>query len=110
MEDITDADYMHAKRVCKNFEIKNLGEYYHFYLTYETLLLANLFKNFGKTCLKIYRLDLLKFLSTPKLTWQAALRKNEVKLKSLIDINMLLMVEKGIRGGICHAFHRYTNV
>ena len=61
-------------------------------------------------CLKIYHLDLLKFLSTPRLTWQAALKKNEVKLKPLTDIDMLLMVEKGIRGGICHAFHRYANV
>ena len=26
-EDITDADYMHTKRVCQDFEIKNLGEY-----------------------------------------------------------------------------------
>ena len=28
MEDVTDADYAHAKRVCKDFEIKNLGEYH----------------------------------------------------------------------------------
>ena len=32
MEDITDVDYAHAKRVCKDFEIKNLGQYYHLYI------------------------------------------------------------------------------
>ena len=32
MEDITDAYYMHAKRVCKDFELKYLGEYHNLYL------------------------------------------------------------------------------
>ena len=86
MEDITDADYMHAKRVCKDFEIKYLE----------------------KMCLKIYFLDPVKFLSAPGLAWQASLKRTEVKLELLNDIDMLLMVEKGIRGRICHAFHRYV--
>ena len=63
IEDITDADYIHAKRVCKDFEIKNLGEYHDFYLKSDTLLLADVFKNVGKMCLKIYHLDPVKFLS-----------------------------------------------
>ena len=48
MEDVTDADYVHAKRVCKDFKIKNLGEYHDFYLKSDTLLLADVFKNFRK--------------------------------------------------------------
>ena len=32
MEDITDADYVHAKIVCKDCEIKNLGEYHNLYI------------------------------------------------------------------------------
>ena len=108
MEDITDADYMHAKRVCKDFEIKNLGEYHDLYLKSDTLLLADVFKNFRKMCLKIYHLDPVKFLSAPGLAWQAALKKTEVKLELLTDIDTLLMVEKEIRGGICHAIHRYA--
>ena len=48
MEDITDADYMHAKRLCKDFEIKHLGEYHDFYLKNDTLHLANVFENFRK--------------------------------------------------------------
>ena len=47
-------------------------------------------------------------LSAPGLAWQAALKKTEVKLELLTDIDMLLMVEKGIRRGICHAIHRYA--
>ena len=59
-------------------------------------------------CLKIYELDPAKFLSAPRLTWQTALKKTKVKLDLLTDINMFLMVEKGIRGGICHTIHQYT--
>ena len=59
MEDITDADYMHVKRVFKDFEIKNLDEY----LKSNTLLLADVFQNIRKMCLKIYHLDAAKFLS-----------------------------------------------
>ena len=54
MEDITDADYMHAKRVCKHFETKNAGEYHDLYLKSDTLLLTDVFENFRKVCLKLH--------------------------------------------------------
>ena len=68
MEDIADADYMH-ERVCKDFEIKYLGEYHDLYLKSDTLLLADVFENFRKMYLEIYHLDPAKFLSAPELTW-----------------------------------------
>ena len=61
-----------------------------------------------KMCLKIFHLDPVKFLSTPGLAWQAAFKKTEIKLELLTDIDMLLMVEKGTRGGIFHAIHQYA--
>ena len=73
MEDITDAAYAHSKRVCKDFEIKNLGQYHDLYVQSYTLLLVNVFDNFKNMCLKIYQLDPAKFLSAPGLAWQAAL-------------------------------------
>ena len=94
MEDITDADYMYAKRACKDFKIKKLGEYHDLYPQSDTVLLADVFGNFRKTCLKIYHLDPVKFLSAPGLAWQAVLKKTEVKLELLTDIDMLLMFEK----------------
>ena len=108
MEDITDADYTHVKKVCKDFEIKNLGEYHDLYVRSDTLLLADVFENLRNMCLKIYELDPAKFLPAPGLASQTALEKNKVKLDLLADIDMLLMVEKGIRGGICHSVYRYT--
>ena len=62
MEDITDADYVHAKRVCKDFEIKSFGEYHHLYIQRDTLLLADVFENFRNICLEIYELHPAKFL------------------------------------------------
>ena len=59
-------------------------------------------------CLEVYQLDPAKFLSAPVLPWQATLKKTEVKLELLTDIAMLLMVEKGNRGGICRSINRYV--
>ena len=59
-------------------------------------------------CLKIYRLDPGKLISAPGLAWQAALKKTKIKLNLLTDIGMLLTVEKGIRGRICHSVYQYA--
>ena len=108
LEDISDEDYAHAQKVWDAFEIKNLGEYHDLYVQSDTLLLADVFENFRNMCLEIYGLDPLYFLSAPGLAWQACLKKTEVKLELLTDYNIILMVEKGIRGGICQVVHRYA--
>ena len=108
IEDITDADYMHAKKVSKDFEIKNVGECHYLCLKSDTLLLTDVFKNFRKICLKIYHLDLVKFLSGPGVAWQAALKKRKVKLELLTNNDKLLMVEIVIRRGECSSIHRYA--
>ena len=92
IEEITDVDYMHGKRVCKDFEIKNLCEYHDLYFKSDTLLFAGVFENIRKICLKTYQLDPAKILSAHGLAWQSAFKKTEVKLESLTDIDMLLMV------------------
>ena len=108
MENIDDIDYRHGSNVFKRFKLKNLGEYHDLYVQSDTLLLGNVFENFRKTCLRVYELDPAHFLSLPGLVWQACLKKTNVKLELLTDYNMLLMVEEGIRGGICHAIPRYA--
>ena len=100
MEDITDIEYKYLKKKWKNFGIKNLGEYHDSYVQSGTLLLADVFGNFRNKFIEIYELDPAHFLSAPELAWQACLKKTEIKLG-------LQKVEKGIRGGICHAIHRY---
>ena len=68
-----------AKRVCKDFEIKNLGEYHDLYVQSNTLLLADVFWNSRNTYLKIYELDPAKFVLALGLAWQAALKITKVK-------------------------------
>ena len=78
------------------------------YVQCDTFLLADVFENFRNKCIEIYELDPAHFLSAPGLAWQACLKKTKVKLELLTDIDMLLMVEEGIRGGTCQAIYRYA--
>ena len=109
LENISETDYAHANNVFKKFNINNLGEYHDLYVRSDTLLLADIFENFRQSCLKIYELDPAHFVSLPGLAWQACLKKTNVELELLTDFDMLLMVEEGIRGGICHATQRYAH-
>ena len=72
------------------------------------LLVADVFKNSRNMCIKVYELDPAYFLSAPGFAWQTCLKRTKIKLELLTDVDMLLMVEKGIRGGICHAIYRYV--
>ena len=103
LENITEVDYIHASNVFKTFELNNLGDYRDLYVRSDTLLLADVFENFRKACIKNYELDPGHFISLPGLAWQACLKKANVELELLTDYDMLLMIEKVIRGGICHA-------
>ena len=108
LEDIADKDYTHAQKVFKELKLKNLSDYHDLYVQSDTLLLADVFENFRNKCIEIYELDPAHFLSAPGLAWQACLKKTGIRLELLTNIDMLLMVEKGIRGGICHSIHRYA--
>ena len=108
MEDISNIDYRHANNVFKVFKLENLGDYHDLYVQSETLLLADVFNNFRDMCLKEYELDPAHFLSLPGLAWQVCLKKTNIELELLTDYDMLLMVEEGIRGGICHFIHQYA--
>ena len=78
------------------------------YVQSDTLLLADTFENFRDMCIKEYELDPAHFLSLPGLAWQASLKKTNIELTLLTDYDMLLMVEEGIRGGICHSIRQYA--
>ena len=108
MEDITDVDRRHVKRVFKSLTNKNLGDYHDFYVQSDTLLLSDVFENFRNIDIKVYELDLAHFLSAPGLAWQACLKKTEVELELITDPDMFLMVEKGFREEICHAILRFA--
>ena len=105
MESITIVDYRHAKRL---YNINNLGDYHDLYVQSDRLFLVDGFENFRNKCIERYELNPAHFLSAPGWAMQTCLKKAEVKTELLADIDMLLMFEKGTRGGICHAMHSYA--
>ena len=58
-------------------------------------MLAGISESFRNKCIKIYEFDPAQFLSAPALAWQARLKRTDVKLEVLVDVNMLLIVGKG---------------
>ena len=102
LEEIIDEDDTHAQKVFREFGLRNLADYHELHVQRDTLLLVDVFKNFSNKCIEIYELELPHFLSAPRLAWQDCLKKTEVELELLTNIDMLLMIEKGIRGGICN--------
>ena len=109
MSGVSESDYQHAQRVWTEFNIKNLGEYHDLYLKTDVVLLENVFETFRETSLAHYGLDPAHFFSLPGLAWKACLKKTNIRLALLSDPDMLLMFERGIRGGITQAVHRYAS-
>ena len=89
MEGITSVDCRHVKRVYKEFKINSLGDYHDLYVQSDTLLLPYIFENFRNKCIEIYALVPGNFLSASGLAWEACLKKTEVKLELLTDIDVI---------------------
>ena len=107
-ENISQEDYDHAQNVYETFNCKTLRDYHNLYLKTDVLLLADVFENFRKTCMKHYQLDPAHYLSAPGLAWDACLKETGQKLELLSDYDMLMFFEKGERGGMCHISKRYS--
>ena len=108
MSGVGNEDYEHANRVWKEFGLKDLGEYHDLYLKADVILLANVFEAFRKVRLKKYGLDPAHFYTAPGLAWKACLKKTRIRLELLLDPDMLLMFERGIRGGITQSINRWA--
>ena len=104
---ITKTDYKHVWNVWNTFNMKTLKEYHKLYNITDVLLLADVFENFRDLCLKIYGLDPVYYFTAPGLAWDACLKITDIQLELINDINILLMFEKGIRGGISIISNRY---
>ena len=105
---ITDEDYAHAQKVWETFGCKTLGDYHGLYVQTDVALLADVFENFRDLCLKQYGLDPAHYYTSPGLSWDALLKKTGVELELLMDYDMHLFVERGMRGGISMVGKRYT--
>ena len=104
---ITKTDYKHAWNVWNTFNMKTFKDYHELYNETDVLLLADVFENFRDLCLRIYGLDPVYYFTAPGLAWDACLKMTDINFELLNDVNMLLMFEKGIRGGISIISNRY---
>ena len=107
-EHISEEDFYHAIRVWDTLNCKTIKDYHDLYLKSDVLLLADVFENFRKTCLKHYSLDPAHYYTSPGLAWDACLKTTGQQLQLLDDYDMLMMFERGIRGGITHISKRYA--
>ena len=108
MSGVSDTDYEHACSIWREFGIRNMGEYHDLYLRTDVILLANVFESFRRVCLENYGLDPSHFYTTPGLAWKACLKKTGIRSELLLDPDVLLMFERGIRGGITQSVHRWA--
>ena len=106
---ISEEGYQHDKRVWKEFGIRNLEDYHDLYLRTDVVLMVNVYKAFRDTCLKHYKLDPVHFYTSPGLAWKACLKCTGIRLELLTNPDMLLMFDRGIRGGITQAVHKYAS-
>jgi len=106
--DILNEDYEHAEEVWKCFDMKDMRNYHDLYLKTNVLLLADLFKNFRGIRLKNCERDPAWYFTARGLAWNACLKESGVQLELLNDPDMLLMIEKGISGGVSMISTRYS--
>ena len=104
---INNYNYNHVLNIWKTWNMKTFKEYLELYNISDVLLLADVFENFRDICLKNYGLDPVYYYTAPGLAWDAMLKMTKINLELLSDVDKLLMIEKGIRGGISIISNRY---
>lgn len=102
----SDTDYKHAQKVWKELGCKTFLDYHELYLLCDVLLLADIMQEFISLSYKTYGLDPSYFVTLPGYAWECMLKKTGIELELLIDEDMLLMYESGIRGGLSYINHR----
>src|SRR5207245_6454633 len=107
-EHISQDDYERGKKVWDTFDMKTLQDYHDLYLKSDVLLLADVFENYRKLTLESFGLDPANFISLPQLSLSAVLKYTQAESELLTDIDQLLFLEKGIRGGVSTIVTRYA--
>ena len=105
---ISQSVYDNLNEIWSKFKCQNLGDFHDIYLKVDVYLLAAVFENFGQTSIDFFNIDPPHHWSAPGLTWAASLKTTCINLTLFSDINMLIMIEKGIRGGLTMVSKRHV--
>ena len=104
---ITNEEYNHAKKVWNTFNVQNIREYIYLYMKCDVLILVDIFENFRKICIQNFTLDPICYISLPSYCWDTCLYFTKVELELLTDLNQILFLESGLRGGRSQVSLRY---
>ena len=87
-------DYAHAQKVWNEFDIQNLRQYHDLYLTFDVLLLADVFDNFHCMSLTYYDLDPCHYYTFPGLSFDACLKMTKIELELLFESRTISFCRK----------------
>ena len=114
----SEKDYEIAKLVWKTFKCKTMLDYHNLYLSSDVLLLSDIWGNFRQQFYNIHGLDCDYYYTAPGMSWDAFLKHtNEYFMEKygkpfeidlLTDIDMYLLMENNIRGGLSQVSKRYA--
>lgn len=105
---ISDEQYAFAQNIWNTFKIGNMREYTSLYLKTDVLLLADIFEQFRDNCIKMYEVDPAHYYTLPGYSWDCMLKKTQVQIELFTDIDKMMFVERGIRGGISQCSKRHS--
>ena len=107
-ENVSVDNYNHAMNVWNSFNCQTIGDYSDLYLKSDVILLADIFENFRNTLMKTHDLDPAHYFTLPGYTWDCSLKYTGIELQLLTDIDMVMFIERGIRGGLSQCSNRYS--
>ena len=110
MNEIKDDEYENVKLFYKNMKFKNLKEYLECYLISDITLLADIFNNFRKMIFDEFELDCVKYVSSPSLSKDCALKYSKSKIEHIKDVTIFNFVRKSIIGGLSNSINPYVKL
>ena len=107
---VDDADYSHGKNMFKLFKCSNMLSYTEVYCLVDSILLAEVMRNYRDTTYEEFGLDPCHYISSPQLSFDIMLRETKVELELMHDNDMLNFIESSLRGGLSYVNERYVRL